>query len=47
MADGLVTHIEPAFMKQVFHIPEQHRQAEVHHYRQADDLLTGVEVAKV
>jgi len=41
-----VTDIDTAFMKQIFHVAERERKADVHHHCKANDFGREFEVAE-
>ncbi len=43
-SDGFVADIDPAFVQQIFDIPQRKRKSDIKHHGQADDLGTGFEV---
>ena len=45
-SNGLVAHVDAAFVEQIFHIAQRQRETDVQHYRQADDLTARFEIAK-
>ena len=38
--------IDAALVQQIFYVPKGQREPDIHHYRQADDLRAGFEIAK-
>lgn len=44
--DSFVTDIYTAFMKQIFHVAERERKADVHHHCKANNLGQGFEIAE-
>jgi len=45
-ANGFVAHIDATFVKQILHVAKREGEPDVQHYRKADDLRTGFEIAK-
>jgi hypothetical protein len=39
-------NVDPAFVQQVFNVPQRERIPDIHHNRQADDLGARLEVAE-
>lgn len=37
---------DPAFMQQIFHVPQRQQEPDLHHHRKADDFGERLEVAK-
>jgi hypothetical protein len=45
-ANRLMADIDPAFVQQIFDVPERERITHIHHHRQANDFWRRLEVAK-
>lgn len=45
-SNGLVAHVDAAFVQQIFHIAQRQRETNIQHNRQADYLMARFKITK-
>ena len=46
MSRFVVSHVEAAFVQQIFDLAQRQREANIHHHRKANDLGRRIEIAE-